>query len=226
MSKTYSLDQIAPDQVLRALFATISYRLEPNGWATRFPMVLDHLQQGSLDANRAEQALIELGQIEAELRSLPPDRVVWSMSDLRVQDDSRQPVNRRAKSVYEYFVARDGTPLINRLREIVLACRGQGRTVKVDSRVRQKSRLKERLTCVGLIVGGIAMFAYNWYDLINEHRYFPKMAWGAPVVVLVGITGLFIPLNERRNRVIAWVVMGIGFALGLANGYWMEHYFD
>ncbi|HEY6253757.1 MAG TPA: Imm70 family immunity protein [Candidatus Angelobacter sp.] len=226
MSTTYSLDQIAPDHVLRALFATISYRLEPHGWATRFPAVLDHLQQGSLDPNRAEQAITELGQIEAELRSLPPDRVVWSMDDLRVRNDSRQPVNHKAKNVFDYFVARDGTPLINKLREIVIECRRQGRTVKVDSQVRRKTRWKERLTYAGLFVGGIAMIADEWHQLITEHSYHPKLAMGGPILVLGGLLGCFIPIQERRYRVIAWTAIAIGLAFGGLNLYLMEHYFE
>lgn len=226
MSKTYSLDEIAPDNILRALFATISYRLEPGGWATRFPAVLDHLQQGSLDANRAEQALIELGQIETELRSLSPDRVVWSMDDLRVRNDSRQPVNHNAKNVFDYFVARDGKPLINKLRLIVLECRSQGRTVKVDSRVRRKARWKEKLMWAGFFVAGIGIIADEWYQLITEHSFHPKFAMGGPIVLLGGLVGCFIPLQERRYRVIGWVVIVIGAALGLANLYWMRHYFQ
>lgn len=226
MSKTYSLDEIAPDHILRALFATISYRLEPGGWATRFPAVLDYLQQGSLDANRAEQALVELGQIETELRSLSRDRVVWSMDDLRVRNDSKQPVNHNAKNVFDYFVARDGKPLINKLRLIVLECRSQGTTVKVDSRVRRKARWKERLMCGGFVVGGIAIIADEWRQLITEHSFHPKLAMGGPVVVLIGLLGCFVPLQERRYRVIGWTVVVIGAALGMANWYWMEHYFE
>lgn len=227
MSNTYSLDEIAPDKVMRALFATISYRLEPNGWGTRFPAVLNHLHEGSLDAAHAEQALTELGQIEAELRSLPPARVVWSLNDLRVRNDSKQPVNHKAKSVYDYFVGRDGTPVINKLREIALACCSQAATVKVDSRSRQESRRKERLTFAAAIMGGIAMTAYNWYKLTSEHSYYEMMALGGPVCVLLGLAGLFLPRSKnRQDSVIYWVIVVIGLALGGVNAYLMDHYFD
>lgn len=226
MSKTYSLDDIAPDQIMRAVSATISYRLEPNGWASRFPAVLDLLQERRLEASRADQALIELGQIEAELRALPPGRVVWSLDDLRVRNDSKQPVNRSAKNIYDYFVASDGTPVVNKLREIVLACRSQGQTVKVDSRAQQKTRRKYRLECAGFFVGGIAMTAYNWYQLRSEQTYFPTMAMGGPALVLVGLLGLFVPITERRYTVLFVTVAVIGFVLGGINWYWMEHYFE
>jgi hypothetical protein len=226
MSKTYSLDEIAPDHVLRALFATISYRLEPDGWATRFPVVLDQLQQGSLDAGRADQALTELEQIEAQLRSLPPDLVVWSLDDLRVRNDSKQPVNHNAKNIYDYFIARDGTPLVHKLREIVLECRSQGQRVKVDSRSRRKTRWKQRLTFAGCVLVGIIIIADNWYQLINEHSYYPKEAMAGPVLVFVGLVGSFTPADNRTRPVLYWALMLIGLALGFANLYWMKHYFD
>jgi hypothetical protein len=226
MNKTYSLDKIAPDHVLRALFATISYRLEPDGWATRFPAVLDHLQQGSLDASRIDQALTELAQIEAELKSLPARRVVWSLDDLRVLNDSKQPVNHRAQNIFEYFVARDGTPVVNKLREIVVERRGQGGAVRIDSRLRRKTRWKERLLCAGMVVAGLALTADEWRQLINEHSYHPKIAMGGPVLVLAGLLGCFIPIQDRRYRVIGWTAIVIGAGLGVLNWYLMEHYFD
>jgi hypothetical protein len=226
MSKTYSLDEIASDQIMQALFATISYRLEPDGWATRFPAVLEHLQQGSLGASRADQALMELGQIEAELRSLPPDRVVWSLDNLHVRNDSRQPVNHNAKSIYDYFVAQDGTPVVNKLREIALACRSQGNIVKVESRSLRKSRRKDRLTFAGSLVGGIAMTVYNWYQLSSEHTFFPMFALSGPVLVVGGLAGLFMPrVNRRWDTVIYVTVLVVGLALGGLNAYLMEHYF-
>jgi hypothetical protein len=225
MSKTYSLDEIAPDNVLRALFSTISYRLEPDGWGTRFPAVLDYLYEGSLDASRTDQALTELDQIEAQLRCLPPRRVVWSLDDLRVRNDSKQPVNHSAKNIYDYFVARDGTPLLNKLREIAMECRSQGQTIRVDSRIRRKTRWKVRLMFAGCVLLGIGLIASNWYELINEHSYYPKEAMAGPVLVFVGLVGSFTPADNRRRPVLYWALVLIGVALGLANLYWMDHYF-
>src|SRR5258707_8353336 len=72
----WSVD-LAPAYALDALFATISLRLEPNGWASRFPAVLDHLQGGRIDPARADAALTELRTIARELADVPVDRVVW-----------------------------------------------------------------------------------------------------------------------------------------------------
>lgn len=37
---------------------------------------------------------------------------------------------------------------------------------------------------------------------------------------------ILIPIDERRHKVIGWAILILGFALGLANWYWMEHYFQ
>lgn len=224
MSKTYSLDEIASDRILGALFATISFRLEPDGWATRFPLVLDHVQQGSLDVSLADQALTELSQIEAELKSLPPGRAVWSLNDLRVRNDSKEPVNHSARNLFEYFTARDGTPLLHKLRDIMVQCRSEGRTARIDSRVRRKKRSKRKLFCAAAFVICVALIVNSWHDVLTEHHYYVKAALSGPTGALLALAGCFIDLEDRRNRRVAIIVIVIGVALGALNWYLMDHY--
>jgi hypothetical protein len=56
-------------RVTEAFFATVSYRLGPRGWGTRFPAVLNDLYGGRLSAKRVSVALRELETIENELRA-------------------------------------------------------------------------------------------------------------------------------------------------------------
>lgn len=134
--------EIASGVVVEAFAATVSYRLEPNGQGTRFPLVLDHLLAGRLDPSRADAALAELETIAAELRSLPASRVVYSLADLSRRDDPRAIVDRAAKDACGYFVAEDGRPLVEALREGILAARATGRplgltTPRADGALRQ-----------------------------------------------------------------------------------------
>ena len=65
----------SPD-LLHAFFSTISVRLEPLGWGTRFPALLNDLYQGVLPPERVETALSELMLARRELAFVPADLVV------------------------------------------------------------------------------------------------------------------------------------------------------
>lgn len=70
----------SPD-LLHAFFSTISVRLEPLGWGTRFPVLLDDLYQGELAVDQVETALSELLLARRELSLLPATSVVWDADD-------------------------------------------------------------------------------------------------------------------------------------------------
>ena len=70
----------SPD-LLHAFFSTISVRLEPLGWGTRFPALLDDLYHGELTVEAVETALSELMLARRELSSLPASSVVWDADD-------------------------------------------------------------------------------------------------------------------------------------------------
>src|SRR5215470_4756251 len=100
--------ELGPKTMLEALFATITYRLEPDGRGSRFPMVMKRLYSGRLRPSEIPGAVRELEAIESELTGLPADRAIWSLSDLRRRDDRELPVNHRATNVRDYFVGADG----------------------------------------------------------------------------------------------------------------------
>lgn len=70
----------SPD-LLHAFFSTISVRLEPLGWGTRFPALLNGLYQGELTAHAVETAFSELMLARRELALLPASAVVWDADD-------------------------------------------------------------------------------------------------------------------------------------------------
>jgi hypothetical protein len=108
---------LAPDTVMEALYATITFTLEPGARGSRFPNVMNHLYWGSLNPARAEAAQPELQEIEEAMRKTPISAVAWSDTSSRRGDDPTQPVNHQAASVFEYFVDADGQPLLTRLQE-------------------------------------------------------------------------------------------------------------
>lgn len=217
--------ELAPAHVLDALFATISYRLEPNGWASRFPAVLEHLQAGRIDPDRADQALLELQCVARELATLPSDRVVWDLRDLRRRDDASEAVNRQAPSAHAYFVSADRLPLLDVLKGAMEQSRAAGKPLIVTSSHRQ-AMLGRGLVAVGL---GTA-----WTILV--HRYFPDLVFvpeGAssrmhhgplvwPVGLLIAGGGALIAVAAHLPTWSVWarqhaaVLSVIGVALALA----------
>jgi hypothetical protein len=136
MVKTVSVggdsSELAPQHVMDALFTTISCRLEPQGRGTRFPAIMDDLYSGYLRPGSAAKALQELREIEAALRKVPVDRVVWSLQMMQC-DDSQEPVNHHAGDSFEYFIDQHGHPLISRLREAVQECMNTSRVLRLVS---------------------------------------------------------------------------------------------
>jgi hypothetical protein len=73
---------VGSPEFLFALFSTIRVRLEPDGWGSRFPVLMHELYAGEVTPERAPAALAELDQIREELRRLAPSALVWDAEDL------------------------------------------------------------------------------------------------------------------------------------------------
>lgn len=199
-----SLPQLAPPEIIEALFATISYRLEPGGRGTRFPIVMNSLFAGRLDSEDAGAALTELGHIEAGLRELPPDRVVWSLTDLRRFDDSTLPVSHSAANVYEYFVAEDGRPLLAHVREGVERSLGAGGSMTFQSEERRVSvRSATALIVIGVIWAAVGRVFFPHYILAHRGVAGGPLIWPFGLLMLGG--GLVLLLMALRPRFDQWM---------------------
>ena len=125
--------EIAAPYVVQAFFATISYRLEPQGRGSRFPVVLMRLYAGQLDPSEMLAAESELDVIGAELRTLPASQAIGSLSSLAPFRAGAPIVNNRAASLFDYFVAVDGTPLVFAFRSVVEQSRVAGMPLAFNS---------------------------------------------------------------------------------------------
>lgn len=124
-------DEVGTSQFLHAFFSTISGNLEPNGWGTRFPVLLNKLYQGELKQGDAEVALAELQRIEAELRKLPPSKVIWDIEDLTLSPPWGSDISADITSLANYFVTSTGRDLIGVVREILEELRDVGGVLSV-----------------------------------------------------------------------------------------------
>ena len=204
--------------VVEGLFATITYRLEPGGRGTRFPLIMNRLYAGRLDSVQASAASRELEEIEAGLATLPAGRAVWSLTDLRRVDDRALPVNHSAANARDYFVGADGRPLLGSLRAAILASRESREAVELAS---SEARAKSR-AAVGLLVFGFLwtvvgyVFFPNWvltsmYD--HSDKVSGPLLWPAGFLLMGGgvfglLTSRFPALGEWFNRK-AWLAVSL-----------------
>src|SRR5262245_17053974 len=64
-----------PPRTIRGFFATISQNLEPDGRGSRYPLIMNNLHDGCLEAEYAPAARRELEEIDRGLKMVPVSHV-------------------------------------------------------------------------------------------------------------------------------------------------------
>ncbi|MDV3511943.1 Imm70 family immunity protein [Stenotrophomonas sp. C4297] len=111
-------DEIGSSSFLYAFFSTISGNLEPDGWGSRFPILMRQLYAGRLQQSDAADALAELHMVRRELADLPPARVIWSLEDRTQHPPWGDDIAPDIDSLATYFVTAHGRDLIALLAEV------------------------------------------------------------------------------------------------------------
>jgi Immunity protein 70 len=106
------LTEVGAPAILHALCSSISANLEPAGWGSRFPMVLNRLYQGRLAASDCPAALLELRTIERELQAVPVSRLVWDHEKRRRAPSPHYRAAHGAQNIADYFVTVNGLNLL------------------------------------------------------------------------------------------------------------------
>jgi len=96
-----------------SFFSTVSYHLEPDGWGSRFPILMNNLYSGTLAWTDAPQALIELMGARKELEAFPPDKVIWDIEDLTKQPPWGDNIDGTITNLSNYFGTNDGEDLFD-----------------------------------------------------------------------------------------------------------------
>jgi hypothetical protein len=216
---------LAPATVLEALYATITFTLEPGARGSRFPNVMNHLYCGSLSPAQAEAAQPELEEIEAAMRKTPISAVVWTPDDPRRGDDPSQPVNHQASNVFEYFTDVDGRPLLTRLQE------GAHESVISRQALRVEAPGDLRKTMLaGLIIITLGV-AWMWlghalFPHVSAVNLYDRHGGGIPVwtfgmyLVMLGVPLLVTaPFPSVRDWFFNRPIMTIGLAIVAVIGW-------
>jgi 2,3-bisphosphoglycerate-dependent phosphoglycerate mutase len=114
----------SPD-LLHAFFSTVSVRLEPHGWGTRFPALMNELYQGELPVGSVETALSELLLARRELACLPASRVVWDADDPAAAPERARAMAGGAPDLSRCFFTDDGRDLFEVVAAALVRLRTQ-----------------------------------------------------------------------------------------------------
>ncbi|MDO8826363.1 Imm70 family immunity protein [Methylophaga sp.] len=109
-------DEIGTPDFFHAFFSTVNSNLEKE-WGSRFPVLLNNLYQGGLEAALAAKALAELKQVKDELAAFSPEHVVWDIEDPSKQPPWSSDISPDITSLANYFVTSTGRDLIETLLE-------------------------------------------------------------------------------------------------------------
>lgn len=112
------VDEIGTQDFLHAFFSTISHHLEPKGWGTKYPELMNELYQGKLDRQQAEKALQDIRQIREQLKSFPPSAVVWDNENLNARPPWGNNISKDITDLSNYFVTSTGRDVF----EVTIEC--------------------------------------------------------------------------------------------------------
>lgn len=127
------IDEIGTPDFLNAFFATISKNLEPNGWGSRFPALLNSLYQGRLSKENVRQAQGELAVIRAELREFPPENIVWDYSHPEKEPPWGKNISGDIVDLSEYFITSTGRDVFDVINDCLEDALKYGEQVTIES---------------------------------------------------------------------------------------------
>jgi hypothetical protein len=117
MTTGFSVDflwyPVGTDEFLHSFFSTISYHLEPEGWGTRFPYLMNHLYQGKLRWSDVPKAMKEVEEVRKLLENFKPSDVVWDIDNLEKKPPWGDNISSDITSLANYFVTSSGEDLFD-----------------------------------------------------------------------------------------------------------------
>ena len=109
--------ELGAQDFVHAFFSTISARLEPQGWGTRFPVLMNALYQDGVAKADAAAALQELRTVRHELLAFSPDEVVWDIEDRTKRTLWGANIADDITSLANYFVTSTGRDMFDAMIE-------------------------------------------------------------------------------------------------------------
>jgi hypothetical protein len=104
-------EPIGTGSFLHAFFSTLSAHGEPDGWGSRFPVLMKALYRGRLSHTQASAALTELRAAKELLSQLSPTLVVWDIENRGRRPPWGSNIAPTITNLGNYFVSSAGKDL-------------------------------------------------------------------------------------------------------------------
>jgi len=127
------ITEIGPGSILHALCSTIAVHLEGGRWGSRFPLLMEELYQGVLQARDVDAARAELIEVRKGLAELSPAQLVWDIERPDVKPAWAQEVGPHVTSMANFFVTTSGRNLLSELADNLESLKEFGGTLEVIS---------------------------------------------------------------------------------------------
>jgi hypothetical protein len=127
------IDEVGSTDFLHAFFSTISGRLEPRGWGSRFPELMNELYQGRLGSAKAQKVLMDLATIRAELKRFQPKDVIWDIEKPEGRPPWGDKISSDITDLSNYFVTSTGRDMFEVLDECLLALKVKGGEMTIEN---------------------------------------------------------------------------------------------
>ncbi|WIY63089.1 Imm70 family immunity protein [Bacillus arachidis] len=103
-----------PDFV-HSFFSTISYHCEPDGWGTKYPLLMKDLYFENLKWENASKALKNVEEIRETLSKIPPSEVIWDIEDITKRPPYGDKIPANITNLAEYHTTERGTEFLTLL---------------------------------------------------------------------------------------------------------------
>jgi hypothetical protein len=124
--------EVGTQDLLHAFFSTISYHLEPGGWGSRYPELMNELYQGRLDAPKAAKVLNDVLSIREQLKGFRPDEVVWDIENRNAGPPWGDDIGPNVTDLSNYFLTSNGRYLFDVLVDCLQALQQKGGCLTIE----------------------------------------------------------------------------------------------
>lgn len=127
------IDEIGTSDFLHAFFSTISFHLEPDGWGTRYPELMNELYQGRLEQKAADKVRNDVLEIRERLKAFPPSEVIWDIGNPAAKPPWADDISTDITDLSNFFVTSTGRDVF----EVLIECLEASKSERGDMTVEQ-----------------------------------------------------------------------------------------
>lgn len=125
--------EVGTGDYLHSFFSTIAYRLEGKSWGSKYPHLMNDLYYEEVDWKDIEKLAEELDDVEARLRSFPPEDVIWDFENPAQRPPWGDEISEQAANLAKYFANAAGETFFDILREAMKCSVQEKAALRVQS---------------------------------------------------------------------------------------------